>query len=300
MSYRFIADESCQNGIRRIAGEQIDRLIAELRDGALPPGATIHQIRKRCKKVRGLLRLFRSVLRDRYSEENARYRDAARSLSAVRDATAMIETYDAIRRRYADEVDGRVIAPIRRHLTMRQQALLADDASAQRRLQEFGETMVDGRESLASWTLSDEGLPAVAGGLRKAYARARKAKQAAYDEPSSKTFHEWRKRVKYHWHHMRLLRDVWPAVMRARADEVDALGEMLGDHHNLSVLRSLLLADPDCVARKEAIVIFTGLIDRRQRDLQAACRPLGERLFAEKPKRFVSRLGDYWEVWRSG
>jgi hypothetical protein len=29
-------------------------------------------------------------------------------------------------------------------------------------------------------------------------------------------FHEWRKRVKYHWYHLGLLRELWPASMELR------------------------------------------------------------------------------------
>ena len=54
----------------------------------MSPGsrATVHDVRKRCKKVRGLLRLVRPGLGPDYRRANADVRDAARELSSLRDA----------------------------------------------------------------------------------------------------------------------------------------------------------------------------------------------------------------------
>ncbi|MDD2239972.1 MAG: CHAD domain-containing protein [Kiritimatiellae bacterium] len=296
MPYRLKTDETVQNGVRRIADEQIERALTELQNTDLSSSAIIHQVRKRSKKVRALLRLVRLALKERYSQENARYRDAARSLSAVRDVTAMIETYDALYRLYAKEVDGQVIAPIRRYLTARQQVVMADDALVEERLQAFGRTLIDGRGSTAVWTLSDDGFAAVAGGLRKTYRRARTAMRIAYEECAPTPFHEWRKRVKYHWYHLRLLREIWPVAIGARRNEADHLGAMLGDHHNLSLLRDLLLDESDCSLKEEAIGTFIGLIDHRLSELQTRCKPLGKRLFAEKPTQMLERFAHYWSA----
>jgi len=39
-----------------------------------------------------------------------------------------------------------------------------------------------------------------------------------------------------------------------------------------------------------------GLIDRRRNELQKQAFAYGQRLFAEKPKRFVRRLERYWNA----
>jgi len=55
MPYLILADEVLEDALRRIAVEQIDRAVAEIDDAALPDDATVHQVRKRCKKGRGLV-----------------------------------------------------------------------------------------------------------------------------------------------------------------------------------------------------------------------------------------------------
>ena len=54
---------------------------------------TIHAVRKRLKSARAKLRLLRAAVSDEpYAQANAALRDAARPLSAVRDAKVMLET----------------------------------------------------------------------------------------------------------------------------------------------------------------------------------------------------------------
>ena len=48
--------------------------------------------------------------------------------------------------------------------------------------------------------------------------------------------HELRKRGKDLWYQVRLLRDAWPAVLDATAEEIHDFTDKLGDHHDLAVL----------------------------------------------------------------
>jgi hypothetical protein len=171
MPYRLRSNEFVQKGIRCIVGEQIDRAIGELHDPDLAPCEAIHQVRKRCKKVRAVLKLVRPAIGSCYSKENACYRDAARALSNVRDAQAMIETYDRLRQRYAADIDGRVVGPIGRRLRSRTKDLTHGKATVTSAVEELEQTIREGRKRLASWALADDGFPALSGALRKNYGR---------------------------------------------------------------------------------------------------------------------------------
>jgi hypothetical protein len=86
--------------------------------------------------------------------------------------------------------------------------------------------------------------------------------------------------------------------MKARRDAADVLSDYLGDDHDLSILRETLLRAPDQFGGNDTIQAAMGLIDRRQVELRTRARALGERLFAEEPKRLVRRFRAYWTVWR--
>ncbi|HZD88798.1 MAG TPA: CHAD domain-containing protein, partial [Pseudolabrys sp.] len=104
MPYRFKrSDDSVEHGVRRIAIEQLDKAIDEIDDGDLSRGVRVHQVRKRCKKLRALIRLIRPTLAD-FAAENAALRDAGHALAFARDAAVLIATYDGLMDAYRDEV----------------------------------------------------------------------------------------------------------------------------------------------------------------------------------------------------
>lgn len=297
MAYRFkLDDASVGEGVRRIAVEQIDKAIEELDDASLDARLTVHQVRKRCKKLRGVVRLIRPAFPD-YSRENATYRDAARELSFLRDTEALIETYDRVTGLYEAQIDRQAFASIRRRLTLRQKEAEARDDLADR-LDAFRETMVEAKVRALRWSLEGNGADAIAGGLADTYGRARKAMKAARRKPSAEAFHEWRKRIKYHGYHARLLTPAWEGPIAAHHAAADALGKTLGAHHDLDVFTQALADEPDAYGRTGDIEVFVALMDERRKGLEAEAFDIGERLLCEPADALSDRWGAYWRAWR--
>lgn len=303
MPYRLKHDESIEPGIQRICHEQIDRAIDEIEDDDLDRHETVHQVRKRCKKLRGALRLVRGGLADSdtFSRENAWFRDSAKTLSYVRDAEALIETYNALIERFEDEIESPAFDSIRQLLEQRRKRIADDemDIDLDERLKRFHSRMYLARERIADWTLDGDSFDeALRPGLEKTYGRARKRFAKAMSNPSDEAFHEWRKRVKYHWYHCRLLREIWPRVMRARRDEAGRLADLLGDEHDLTVLSQTLGTEKE-LASLDGTAALLGLAAQHRKELRRHARPLGRRLLAEKPKHLSRRLGTYWAAFKS-
>ena len=160
----------------------------------------------------------------------------------LRDAEALLETYGRLQVRFADEVDWRRLVGVRRALVARRRGLAGDGALPQQ-IAAFGEALRAVRDRLPSWPLADSRFDDLAPGFKRSYRRGRKAMRAVDEAPSDGGFHEWRKRAKDHRYHLELLRDLWPAQIKARRAEVRALGELLGDDHDLTVLRATLDAE---------------------------------------------------------
>jgi len=299
MAYRMKSKENPQKAVQRIAREQIDRAIDDIRDEQIDDHQTVHEVRKRCKKIRGLIRLVRPQLGDAYDLENAWYRDSARSLSYVRDAQSLIETYDEVMARFGSQARRRTFASIRRQLTLRRKKVTEDEVGLRERLEAFLERMYEGRERVSAWRLREKGFDAIEDGLTKTYRRGRDAMEAAYEDPTSERFHEWRKRAKYHWYHLRLLESVWKGSMAARRDEADQLADYLGDDHDLAILRDTLAENPADFGGEETVQSMIGLANQRQVELRLKARWLGARLYTEKPKNFANRIAAYWGAWRS-
>ena len=297
MSYRLRADEPVPEGVRRVVQEQLARAVVSLHPDGRDVDEAVHQVRKRTKKVRAVLRLVREPLGGAYRRENAAARDAARSLGEVRDLAVLAGTLDRVlddavgvrREPYADLVDELH----RRHREARA-ALEAGPVLA-----DVAATLTALGERTTSWPLDDDGWDLLAPGFDRVYRRGRTALDHAIDDGAPEDLHEWRKRTKYHRHHLELLRPVWPTVLEARAGAADRLGDVLGESHDLSELRRTL-DDPDLGVTDGALDTLVSLVEHRRRELDHQAVALGRLLFAEKPKRLRRRLGRYWEIARDG
>jgi len=297
MGYRLKKDELVGHGIRRIAREQIDKAIAELTEHDGDRHDAVHQARKRFKKIRGVVRLVRPAMGKAYSRENAWFRDTGKELSGLRDAEAVVETLDRLREVFDGRDDARLLSRVREAMVNRRRGVVEQIGDLDDRMVEIAESLRGARDRVGDWRLSEDGFGAVEGGLVKTYRRGRKARAVAYREMTPEAFHEWRKRVKYHWHHMRLLQNIWPGPMRTRRRETRNLAELLGHSHDLAVFQSLLRGSPEQFGGEHDVQVVLGLAERRQADLRAEALPLGLRVFAEKPGCISSRMGGYWRAW---
>ncbi len=300
MAFRLRRKESVEDGVRRIAREEIDRALGEIASQELAPDKRVHQVRKRCKKLRSLLRLVRPALKEGYSQANARIRDAARSLSWVRDADVLRDALDQLAQRYPNELNETAAAPIRAALERYRRHVKEQGGDLDQRRDQFAAQMRDARQDAETWTLAERGFNALGGGLEQSYRRGRKALKAAYADPTPENFHAWRKQVKDHGYHLRLLRNVWKPEMQTRLDAAQELLDLLGEDHDLAVLHALIMSgdlDLDDPAECDAAT-FLALLDRRRAELQAEAYPCGLRLNAEKPSCLTGRFQRYWQVWR--
>ena len=118
MAFAVRPEESLRKGIRRIARREMEEIRAHVTKPANGSrDAAVHEARKCCKKLRALLRLVRPAISARtYRGENTAFRDAARPLTAVRDAKVLIETLDKLGQHFAKRVRGQPFAPIRKEL----------------------------------------------------------------------------------------------------------------------------------------------------------------------------------------
>lgn len=296
MSFAIETDESVVDGFRRVATEQIDKAIASL-DGEDEHEA-VHDVRKRCKKVRGLCRLVRGAFDD-YGEVNAHFRDTARLLSDLRDATALLETVDALAKRRGDALDEEAVAALRAALERRRERVAERDALDER-LGEVRQRLLAARARVGDWELGDEGFDAIEGGMVKTYARARRrAFDAGERRRDDEHFHEWRKRVKYHRYHMDLLAPLWPKVLEAREELCHHLTDLLGDDHDLVVLRARLEDEEIDRDVDDLAAVVDGLGRRRREALREESVQLGLWLFVDEPDAFAARLRSRWEAARS-
>jgi CHAD domain-containing protein len=298
VSYRLKRSESAADGIRRVVIERLDDAIEQLRERLHEDQtAAVHSARKDLKKARSVVRLVRSELGEkRYREENDRLRDAGRGLSDARDAAVRAQVLDDLREQFGDDLSPQATKALTDAIAATSIGK-ASGRSLEGVATEARAEIERARDSAANWQFGAGGWQLIGDGLDRAYRRGRKKLAEVGAHPSDEAVHAWRKRVKDLWYQLRLLRKSRPEAVGELVDQADELADLLGDHHDLSLLAADLEGTELTLAADEQEALAE-LIARRQAELLDAAIALGGRLYAEKPKAFSRRMHGYWRAWR--
>jgi CHAD domain-containing protein len=298
MAYRLEADERVRKAVQRCAREQLQGAVRRLSEELdKDPVKAVHGARKAVKKERALLRLTRGAMpSNQRASENAALRDAARGLSAARDADVMIQTVDQLAERFAGQVPESTFSAVRdlvEEASRSERAGIVRSKLSSEVAQDLGTALV----RIDDWELRHGGWRALEPGLLQTYRRGHKAFRRARRQPTLENLHEWRKRVKDLWYHLRLLEPVCGPVVRGQAKQADQLAELLGDDHDLGMLSLTLRKHHGELAVD--IDALQGIVDHRRSELQTEAAYAGERLYGEKPKLFGRRIHRYWKAGRA-
>jgi len=138
------------------------------------------------------------------------------------------------------------------------------------------------------WSLPEhEGWRLLKPGFERAYRRGRRAHARARREGTPEALHEWRKEVKYLLYQLQLIEPAWRASERLLARRLDRLADLLGEDHDLAVVRAMVT---------EPAVIR--LVDRRRAVLQRQAFAVGRVVDEPRPAARLRSLRDAWDDWR--
>jgi CHAD domain-containing protein len=297
-AYRLLPREPVAPGLKRILTAQVDDAIAQLRgEAGTDPAEAVHEARKDIKKIRSALRLIRHEIGDEvWRRENDHYREVARGLSGFRDAEILVEALDELAERFGSEAEGRFDA-LREQLA-KENLAARDDGSLEQAMAAAAAALAAGRARIELLPLEGDGWELIGPGLHRAYRRGRKRLRAVGEEASVTKLHELRKRVKDLWYQVRLIQEADEQTLGSLADHAHDLSDHLGDDHDLALLRGTVQRRRAAFSDPSEKRHLLEAIDRRRGELQLAAISLGERIYAEKPKRFTKRLEKRWEAWR--
>jgi CHAD domain-containing protein len=302
VAFRLKRGESLHRAIERMAqGELDDAQEALGRHGGTNGAAArahdgVHDARTALKRARALARLVAPETGRSADDAYDELREVGRKLSPVRDAEVLLATFDRLRRSLAERRDP-TLSEARHALEALRQERAAGLRAADRRA--AAAKLARARREVARWTPERDRWPALGRGLADGYRRCRRRMRAAYADETPEAFHAWRRAVKTHRYQMQALEPLWPAEIEAQRRDLEKLGDLLGEEHDLAVLAETLREERTCFADSDACNHFLAALERRQRELRALARPLGERLFAEKTGAWERRHRAYFRIFRS-
>jgi CHAD domain-containing protein len=272
-----------ETAFRAIALDQLAKALSDQTDAGAGR-SVVHEARRRCKKLRGLLRLVRPSFPG-FARENAAIRDAAALLSHLRDAEVLHQTV-------ADLVEWR-----RSDALIRIAQKLATEPSPDpaERLAEFRARLEAVRSRVPTWRLEAEGADAWLPGLRRTYRQARRRMSTARRTRDAHDLHQWRKANKNHGFHLDLLKRLAPDILGEDLKLLEQLSTDLGRHHDLTALATALAAAPARFGTPEDVAVLLEAISDRWREVEIAAFALGRQLMAERPRALSDRFASYWK-----
>jgi CHAD domain-containing protein len=270
--------------VRRELAEQLGRTARELRRGNRSDRC-IHDIRKRLKHCRALLRLLRKSLgEDEYHRENARLRDAARPLMPVRDAAVLVQALDGLwpRSSGGSTFCSYIRTALRRenrerHEQLHRKALLSSALAVSgvaRRIRMLPQSQL---------THAD---PAKA--VKRAYRISRRAMIVAEQQRTRDRLHEWRKQVKYFASELEALAPVMRKGLGKTCKKSHRLAACLGDDHDLALLHDKIIQHRQ--SGGAAVESLVHRLAQRRAKLQRTAYRRGRRLFTVSARRLEARV----------
>lgn len=289
MAFHLNPELSVAEELKRVLREEMEAAAQQLRIAAQGNGdEAIHEARKSVKKIRATLRLVQANIGNLYAEKNAEFGAVGRTLSELRDAAAMVETYDELRKHYGNQVEKGVWTALRR-LLMKRKRDTENAVSDVAVLHRYGQQLDTAAKQVDSWPLRGTQFVTIAPGLVVAFRRGRQAMKRAQKTASPEHFHEFRKRVKDHWYHVRLLHPVWADMMEAYGGVLKEMQTWLGDDHNLTVLR-------ETIGNEQSLSVLVPIIEQHQAKLRGRALVAGARVYGAKPQQIARTLKFLWNA----
>ncbi len=300
MTLRLKPSGSPGKRTKQLVCHEIKASLRDLEQPDLSPAQLdeiVHNVRKRLKKVRAVLRLVREELGSKtFHRENDTVRESSQPLRNLRDAQALIETLDKLTERDDDGLSARACADLREILESRKQDLCRKfgtrDSDYKRVVRKLRQARVHSRD----WQLEELDWSALRQGLEDVYVAGSQAFELASANRTAENLHEWRKQVKCFWYQLQVLRPVWERARDDLGRELDILSETLGEDHDLALLYQLVRAEADARGRDAELVDLTIVIDDRRTELERAALDLGRRVYSQRPKVLMKQIGRWWKA----
>jgi CHAD domain-containing protein len=289
MPFCFKKSESIEKAVRRVCDERVRKAREWLEKPRRP--SAIHNVRKEIKKLRALLRLVRGEIgREDYLKAVKALRGAAERLALARDARVIFRALEKLAEDPAKQFP-KLFKFLRKNWRRETRRLRQGEAlpEAERVFRKLGQRLRKLKLKCAGWS-------AVGPGLNQTYERAQELFVQAVRRPIPENLHAWRKQVKNLWYELQLLCPEWSESTREMVDELEALGEGLGDDHDMVLLREFIVEHGPSEAGERTAL--TELIEAHQKKMRVVALAVGRALFLESPSEFCRRLEIEWSAWR--
>lgn len=291
------ANEPVKAGILRLTDALIDDALRRARQPGPDPVEDAHFFRTTTKRLRALLQLIRPVIgKTAFARENAWLKNAADRLASSRDRAVAGQTLRALAKPAPCHLPPGTLQHSGGDAAHHAEA--SANGKHQRAMSQAAHDLERARNGFHRLRIQGEGWDAIGPGLQRVYRQARRRMRAAFAHPSDRAFHRWRIRVKHLFYQLEWLEPVRTRRFASMLKRLHKLEEKLGADHDLVVLRKMLSKGSGEFGSRDDIQRVRKSAIRKSRRLRRSSKPLGAKIFGEKPGRFGCKCRRRWKVWQ--
>jgi CHAD domain-containing protein len=243
----------------------------------------VHDVRKTLKEARGIARLFLLCIGEPARVTITTLAATRRQIGRARDLDVMATRVERLQP--PPEVSEPLMASIAREREAAQRARRGLSASAPRaRLNAIV-------RRLEGWDLSTVGTEEIVDAVARTYRQAQRRGLVAFETEDPTALHASRSRIVDLRYQLSLLSCAWPEALNAQAEALNDLREALGDFNDLHVLETF--AAEHGGLSTQGLEELGARIALKQKKLKRRASVEFERLFAEAPSAFATRIAAY-------
>jgi CHAD domain-containing protein len=265
MPFRIRKHEPPVLAFIRISEDEVARARKELEVLPGQKARVVHQLRKRCKRLRGLIALYRYLLGTEGREADRMIRDCARSLADIRSADVFGRLAEDL------ELNPPTFKPENEDLTHPVIVRCVDQLEV--------------AVHRCHRTIKPKPRRELIRGMTRIIHRSNRLKKTAEQKPSVTHLHRWRTWAKRYWYAVRLTQDLSTTPVRRLRRNLARIGEDLGTHHDLSLLMEEIRSYPS-----SELATHRPEIHRKLSRLTKRVFRLGKRTHPKSPLIFSRRL----------
>ena len=259
----------------------------------------IHEARRSFKKSRAILRLMRDAMGyASYRRENIGLRDMQRELTKTRDAdvqfhllTSISEDHPEIRKKNWFEL---LVKHARTNYKMEMDRFRKSGKAAE--ISDYARSKI---EEIQHYELTGKGFEIIEGGLSRIYRQGREMGKTTFcEEADPFEVHAFRKRAKYLQFQLSYLRTISKPLFKAMSSSLEQLTENLGHYNDLHIAVSRIqeYVEQNNLGHKRNLELLMGGLREDMRKTLFKSSKIYEMQYAEPPRRFIERIGRYWEL----
>jgi CHAD domain-containing protein len=294
--FRILKRENTRDNIIRILFEQIDYILEQSEKGEDEFHKSIHEIRKSIKRIRAVLRLIREeVGYSTYHRENVFYRDINRETSDLRTYNVLTLTLEELSSHLSAKIPAEDIEPLSRSIRDERDKLQSRLLSRENLLKNLSNEFREARKRIPDLPIEHEGFDVFYGGLFRIYRQGKSYLKSSIKKTDSHHLHDMRKRMKYLWYHVEILRPIYPGPLRAYANSLENISMKLGVYHDLDILGEYLQKN-EPVIKEQIHQNLLDACDFKKAALLPGIMRMSEAAYIDEPEAFVNRMGEYWKI----